>query len=812
MIVTRAQWPLFCMILFAGMLGCGSDSDDPTTGSPKHATAPASAKYPQLTFPDDAAKIAEQLALSAKPGQAGEMVLTATRVNAPVRLTLRAGTRLLPVDRKEAPPFVTSTQTSFDIARAGAESVVGVAYEHPDHWGKHSSHDAYRLTELHAQSELVAFLNAAGTDEKKVSWSSRQIGVWIILENIPVKTLFNKNVVYSNSFAGPEASLVTRIYSYRTVKKLVPLLESVGLKPDDYQIFTDIEDAFAKVRASYQLANWSDTLRRGSIGNTFSGFDDYSDEPQVIELLMAYIKNHTNPYYRESAANYLIDIGALKQSNDELFALVNDDQQHTLLRYAAAGTLYRRQDPRGMPLVLAFELEQELIADLKGSIGDSITHASQENRRPDESYSDWYERTGGWSRLEKSGIDVKNIQAIVSRIRTELSENVSALLKAISTTDTKALYKALGMYPQRYRQNDAMRDWITTLAQTHPDKNMRVAALQKLVYFKGSDFHDLIVDRIEHDESRDVKFRALRVPWPKSADKRRSILTVAMACPEDSVRIEAISLVDQDMFDEQVAALLVKVAEADPALQARESAMELLVKFQSPLVGPVLKSAMADQELKNQEQVIRALRLYVQHDPGASGLATVKQITAEHTQSKVRSFAMMMLKDYALNGMDVWDFVMQRMEQDSDEHVQANAVHLASQCLKRMKDLPSAHRVIQMGFSSSGAQARRRAIDVTQAFKLTDHVSTLVELAKTDPVDQVRLAAYSALGKFKSPDLFDILVTWSQSPDDAMRQLAVQQLTRQFADHPKTRSVLEPMSEDKNTSIKRDVARFLDPK
>ena len=817
-----------CAALCCGLVllaGCGGDKSgdedrpDPAqepspaavVPAPSRDKTPAAAPAESVVLPADTARFQTLAQLEILEGDAGKLLLRISNAKQAVNVRIPLGTRAVPTTSDKPPTYVVAKDGEFTIDPSRGEKSehsVDVVMTDVAAWAAGRDTDRWALAEPDASEagrKLGTFLKAAGA-EPDLRWSQIQFGAFVILQDIPAKALHGASLLMKSGFLGM-SEVVTRTYSYSAVRRLRTVFESIGEDPDKYQLFRDNQASFEEALQTHTVSGWDQDLDIGHSGNLFNGLGDYRDEPRVHQLLLGYMRNHTDFYHRKEAALYLVKTEALTQESDELYRIATTDQCR-MLRFAAARTLQRRDDWRAEPLVAAYGHDWSLVQPFAGAMKKQITKDSGQKPAPAETLLAFWERSGGWERLAAEH-DVTDLKQAVARLKEWEDSLIAYLAQSLPPNASDGIYDGLGKWPQRFPLQPRLVAWVWQVVRLNPDKNVRVAAIKALRRFDTFDHFELLIDRLENDPADDVKIAAAATDWSTDPAKCVEFFLRAVVSPNQQVRSRAISRVGEDMFNEQVENALGRVVAQDPVMHLRKSAMTRLARLKAPSALQVIRRALADADPDRLLLASEALSLWISLKRDAEGLALVKEVAARHALPQIRSIAVSRLADYTRLEVPIMDTALDRVINDPVDSVQASAVVLAHRLMERTAEKEQAAQVVRQGLNSRHAKVREAAVKAAAGTKLPGAEPRLVALAGSDPAPKVRTAAYAALERTDSPECVPVLASWLRSDDARTRHEAVKKLTREFAKDSRTPALLAPLKDDPDFSVKRDANRFL---
>lgn len=517
------------------------------------------------------------------------MVLQLGRLPEDVSITVPAGLIMRPVspEAKAGACMTRVPEVLSATVRGGTASfALSVVNIDPTRWELPRKTDGFDIAGADADPRRLKFMSFGKAEN--LHYNLVQTGIWALMSDI-TREQFLKNRLATNGY---DINLgifrTTPLADYGGVRKLRLLFQKMDLEPIGFQLFKDYRSEFEKVLQRMDFdnpqVNWDTMLVNGTL-ETFAG------EKETEELLLRYATSHSDLSIREHAINSLLKIGMIGDAQALLQQmLTTGSREH---RFLAAHELVKAGDLRGQPVMAIFAEDPSLgkmIAGFKKSIQDRTKVAPL----PKEPALAYWERATGWEALKKQYGDVSAVRALVEKREAApdpwLDEYLGKL-KGASDQETTTLLRTI---ENRYKDNPKAFVAVREVLMTHPKWQVRQSAGRSLVdgWKQDSDIRGAVVEVMEKDSDHQVVSDFLRhaIVFGK-VSRTADLIQAALEHRMSEVRAAVIVILIRDrksIGEDAVAAVLTsevvsRLAESDPEPRVRLTALHQCLSAQSPL-------------------------------------------------------------------------------------------------------------------------------------------------------------------------------------------------------------------------------------
>jgi hypothetical protein len=779
-------------------VGCGGSDDKGKSGAGKGKSTATKTH----ALPGDIQK------LKIVYSELNKLAIRTAKVDAPVRIRIPMGTY---ASREGAsrPSLIVQSDLEFTV-QPGSGANARVGFEalllHRADWGKQKRDQKLVLSPAKTDTPEYKYIAAADKRKKEIHWIPRQLGLWALLDDVPVKKLTGLAVRTSNAFG---AEGVSGVYSYNSVKPAREIFRAIGKDPQKYQLFRQNRERFENDLGRYRMKGPDVRLTMAQSGNRFGPLAEYKGEPAVEKLLLAYISAHEDPDYRRDAHKQLCRIGGMSGTIDELYKLAAGVERR-VLRLTAIRSLLDRKDARAVPLLLAHEYDGYLLRDQNTHFRGKRREATKVDPKPHESLLAYWARTGGWDEVAKAHGDAAQLRAAVGRIQLAEQAFMDAEIQPITSDDPRRRDKAFGEAHRRFGTSPRVFERLCAVARGNNNQAVRIEAMKALSHFQHTfDLHDLVTDRLANDASDKVKAEALRVRSSPDPAKRRAVFAQVARHGSEEIRLAATKQLDAKDIDPATEATLATMATKDASGEVRIAAIGKLRDAKSSKLLSVFRDVLGGKDPGYRAVAKRVLLILPGSLKGKEGYELLQKTAVEHPEKRIRYSSLIGLGRY-VKDFPAAGFALERLRKDTDPTVQSGALLLAVRILHGDRKHEAAGKVVAFAMTHESEKIRIQAVKAVGQLRLGGMDAAVVSLAKGDKIRAVREAARGTLKRLKSPQYLAVLKAWLTSEDAEDRRAAVRALTsdRDLATKPETATLLEPLKNDPDESVQFYVQRY----
>lgn len=785
-------------------VGCGgSDGEGKGGGGKGESTATKT-----HALPGDIEQLRSVAQFEIVYSELNKLAIRTGKVDAPVRVRVPMGTY---ASREGAsqPSLIVQSDLEFTVQPgSGANSRVGfeALLLHRADWDRQKRDQKLVLSPAKTDTPEYKYIAAADKRKKDIHWIPRQLGLWALLDDVPVRKLTGLTVRGSNAFG---AEGVSRVYSYNSVKPAREIFRAIGRDPEKYQLFRQNRERFEKDLERYGMKGPGARLTMAQMGNRFGPLAEYKGEPDVEKLLLAYISTHEDADYRRDAHKQLCRMGGMCGTVDELYKLAAGVERR-MLRLTAIRSLMDRKDARAVPLLLAHEYDGYLLRDYNSHFRSQRRKDTKVDPKPHESLLAYWERTGGWDEVAKAHGETAQLRAAVGRIQLAERAFIDAELQPITSDDPRRRGKAFGEACRRFGGSPRVFERLCAVARDTSNEDVRLEAMKALSHFQHTfDLHDLVTDRLRNDASDKVKAEAVGMRASADPAKRRAVFAEAAGHGNEEIRLAATKQLNDKDIDAATEETLATLATKDASEKVRIAAIDKLRDAKSSKLLSVFRDALGGKDPAPRAVARRVLLILPGSLKGKEGYELLKKTAVSHPEKMIRYSSLVGLSRYAKD-FPAAELALERLRKDTDPTVQSGAVLLAMRILHGDRKHEAAGKVIAFAMTHESPKIRMQAVKAVGQLRLGGMDAAVASLAKTDKLRPIREAACGTLKRLKSPQYLAVLKAWLTSEDAPDRRAAVRALTsdRKLAAKPETATLLGPLKSDPDESVRFDVQRY----
>ncbi len=785
---------LLGLLLAAGMTGC--DDASSSHGPPASSTSPSTGAR-ALKLPEQLHELsADELTIIA--GVNLNTLRLAHRGSEPLHLELAAGTVFEPTQSdSHSSRFALAQDQTLELARPGDERILNVLHLDHTRWGGNSDHEAFRIT--------PALLPAPQRDllvdcaQQQYHWTVAQIGLWMLRDNV-TSADFNDKFYAEVIAMAPDASTTFRVLSFRKVLLLRDLLQARSQDVSQYQL---IHDAYAQLT---KVLNYfpADALQQrpsiGYSGNLFHSLDEFTAEPSAVARVQLYLLKHEDSFCRSEAMRWCVQQKTLTASNDELFARAQD-WPNPEARGAAAWTLLRRADPRGLPLLAAMAQDENLAKVWMGNWRDAMEKQTGQKPPHDIQPLPYWEKTVGYAALSSS-TDITALRHAITQLSSVRDAKAQTEIAALLQGTPAELQRQLPQVARQYANHPAAFAALAQLARTHADQAVRVAALQQLRQFDRFDLYDTLAACMQQETQDRVWHELVNLPWSPDPQRRRDMLYAIAQAQAGRYLTAALGRIDPQMYDANLRQWLLELVQSDADIKARTTALERLLRNEQDEQLAIIRVGLSfhtEAEAALPREAIRPLGALLK-DPAA--LALLQTTAREHPLPLVRAMAVSELRELVRAKQPAMEIAYACFSSETEESPRVSALFVANDALRAKRETKLASRlIIEAASQTQHEQLRKQALEILTKTSLPDAQSMLLELARTGQPREHADLALRALQRLDAPAAFAVLQQWAAGSDvDAVRS-AVRFMENDYRNDARAKALLEGLLTHENRAV-----------